>query len=90
MSRPGAPDILAMSDLPASPQSSPPLPQGDRRRNPRLRELVDEMMATIRAASHRDLWSPEERARCEADMARIMDSVRSQALGGPAARAKLD
>lgn len=62
----------------------------DRRRNPRLRELVDEMMASIRAASNIELWSVEERAKYEADMARIMDSVRAQALGGPAARARLE
>jgi hypothetical protein len=62
----------------------------ERRRNPRLRELVDEMLASIRAAANNDLWSPEERAAYEADMARIMDSVRQQALGGPAARARLD
>ncbi len=62
----------------------------ERRRNPRLRELVDEMMASIRAASNADLWTADERARCEADMARIMDSVRAQALGGPAARARLE
>jgi hypothetical protein len=48
------------------------------------------MMASIRAASNADLWSPEERASYEADMARIMDSVRAQALGGPAARARLE
>lgn len=62
----------------------------DRRRNPRLRELVDEMLVSIRVAANAELWSPEERARYEADMARIMDNVRSQALGGPAARAKLE
>lgn len=62
----------------------------ERRRNPRLRELVDEMMASIRAAANADLWTADERARCEADMARIMDSVRDQALGGPAARARLE
>ena len=62
----------------------------DRRRNPRLRELVDEMMASIRAASNADLWSTEERATYEGDMARIMDSIRAQALGGPAARARLE
>lgn len=68
-----------------------PLPNGlDRRRNPRLRELVDEMMASIRAATNAELWSPEEREAYEADMARIMDSVRQQALGGPAARARLE
>lgn len=75
----------------SSDRLNPSAPEGfDRRRNPRLRELVDEMMASIRAASNAELWSPEERARYEADMARIMDSVRSQALGGPAARARLE
>ncbi|MEN9509412.1 MAG: hypothetical protein RLZZ621_1975, partial [Gemmatimonadota bacterium] len=53
-----------------------------RRRNPHLREMVDELLATIRVAANRDLWSTEERAQCEADMARIMDNVRQQALGG--------
>ena len=72
-------------------QPSAALPNGtDRRRNPRLRELVDEMMASIRAAANAELWSPEERQAYEADMARIMDSVRAQALGGPAARARLE
>ena len=78
-----------MSSHDQSPNGT--LPNGiDRRRNPRLRELVDEMMASIRAAANSDLWSPEERAHYEADMARIMDSVRAQALGGPAARARLE
>ncbi len=54
--------------------------QRERRSNPRLRELVDEMMATVRAAANRDLWTPEERAQAEADMARIMSTVRDQAL----------
>ena len=48
------------------------------------------MLASIRAAANNDLWSPEERAAYEADTARIMDSVRQQALGGPAARARLE
>jgi hypothetical protein len=62
----------------------------ERRRNPRLRELVDEMLASIRAAASSELWSADEREAYEADMARIMDSVRQQALGGPAARARLE
>jgi hypothetical protein len=62
----------------------------ERRANPRLRELVDEMLASIRYAANAELWSPEERARYEADMARIMDNVRQQAIGGPAARARLE
>ncbi|MFN5583203.1 hypothetical protein [Gemmatimonas sp.] len=60
----------------------------DRRRNPRLRDLVDEMMASIRAAANSDLWTADERAMYEADMARIMDSVRARALGGRAANAR--
>jgi hypothetical protein len=73
-----------------SPESTPP--NGvDRRENPRLRELVEEMMASIRAAANVDLWTPEERARYEADMARIMLSVRDQALArGRAPRANQD
>jgi hypothetical protein len=41
---------------------------------------VDEMLASIRAAHHVDLWTDEERIRCEADMARIMESVREHAI----------
>jgi hypothetical protein len=68
--------------LPATPE---------RRRNARLRELVDEMMASIRAAANIDLWTADERARYEADMLRIMESVRQQAFDrGTAPRARLD
>ena len=52
----------------------------ERRNNPRLRELVDEMLASIRAAANIDLWTDEERARYQADMARIMESVREHAI----------
>jgi hypothetical protein len=45
------------------------------------------MMATIRAAANIDLWTPDERERCEADMARIMSTVRDHALDR---RARLD
>lgn len=63
----------------------------DRRSNTRLRELVDEMMASIRAAANVELWSPEERARYEADLARIMDTVRQQAMArGGAPRSHLN
>ncbi len=54
----------------------------ERRHNPRLRELVDEMLASIRAAANVDLWTPEERNRCEADMVRIMQTVRTHAVNG--------
>lgn len=62
------------------PQDSTQYSGGERRSNPRLRELVDEMLATIRAAHHVDLWTPQERASCEAEMARIMGTVREHAL----------
>ena len=62
------------------PQDSSSYDGGERRSNPRLRELVDEMMATIRAAANVDLWTPQERASCEAEMARIMGTVREHAL----------
>ncbi len=63
-----------------SPQNSTNPSGTERRQNPRLRELVDEMLASIRAAANVDLWTTEERARCEADMARIMATVRTHAL----------
>jgi hypothetical protein len=47
------------------------------------------MLASIRAAANVDLWTPEERARYEEDMARIMATVRSQAITG-GTRASLD
>ena len=59
----------------------------DRRKNPRLRELVDEMLATIRAAAHVDLWTPQERAACEVEMSRIMSSVREHAITRDTSRA---
>jgi hypothetical protein len=52
----------------------------ERRRNLRLRELVDEMMASIRVAAGRDLWSPEERARYEQELSEIMSRVRTEAV----------
>jgi hypothetical protein len=62
-----------------SPQKT--APNGvERRANPRLRELVDEMLASIRAAHHVDLWTDDERTRYQSDMSRIMQSVREHAI----------
>ena len=56
-----------------------PQPAGsERRRNHALRELIDEMLASIRSAVKRDLWTPEERAQYEAELAGIMARVRSE------------
>ena len=52
----------------------------ERRSNPRLRELIDEMLASIRAAHRIDLWTDEERVRYEQELGRIMDTVRGEAL----------
>ncbi len=52
----------------------------ERRRNHRLRELVDEMLASIRVAAGQDLWNPEERAKYEAELAEIMGRVRTEAV----------
>jgi hypothetical protein len=74
-------DIHGMPHTPQTPAFS----GQERRRNPRLRELVDEMLASIRVAANKDFWTTEERARCQDDMARIMASVRDHAveLGAP-------
>jgi hypothetical protein len=78
---------MSQTSLTSTSERSPQ----ERRANPRLRELVDEMMASIRAAANVDLWTPQERATYEADMARIMATVRDQALeGGRAPRARLE
>ncbi|MBK6487066.1 MAG: hypothetical protein IPF98_09390 [Gemmatimonadetes bacterium] len=55
----------------------------ERRRNPRLRELIDEMLVTVRVAVNRDLWTPEERARAEEDMSVIMRRIRENAIASP-------
>ena len=59
--------------------ANPPVP--DRRRDPLFRSLIDEMMQQIRELrAHAGPWPPDERARVEADLERIMAQVRSAAL----------
>ena len=55
-------------------------PGDERRSKAGLRALIDEMMTQLRAASNQDVWTPEARARAEADLARIMETVRQQAV----------
>ena len=53
---------------------------GERRKNPALRELIDEMLASIRTATHNELWTVEERAQYEKELAEIMVRVRSETM----------
>ena len=54
----------------------------ERRRRLALRALVEEMLTEIRSAAgaEEENWTPEERQRAEADLARIMDQVRREAF----------
>jgi hypothetical protein len=53
----------------------------ERRKRLALRALIEEMLKEIRsAAGGNEDWTPEERARAEADLARIMDQVRREAF----------
>jgi hypothetical protein len=52
----------------------------ERRVHVALRALVDDMLTQIRDAVRHDGWTAEERRRAEADLARIMDRVRQEAL----------
>ena len=55
-------------------------PASDRRARAGFRALIDEMMAQIRAVSRQEEWTPEARAAAEADLERIMASVRREAI----------
>ena len=56
-------------------------PASDRRSNLALRELIDEMMTSIRSATQGHLWTSEERAQYERELAMIMTRVRSETVG---------
>jgi hypothetical protein len=68
MTKPSGP-----AQLPSS--STEGLP--DRRSNPELRRLIEEMLERVRQMNRNVLiWSPEERARAEADLESVMARVR--------------
>ena len=49
----------------------------DRRSNPELRRLIEEMLERVRQMNRNvGIWSPEERARAEADLESVMARVR--------------
>jgi hypothetical protein len=52
----------------------------ERRRHHQLRDLIDEMLASLRAAANRDLFSVEERADAEQQLAAIMARVQAEAV----------
>ena len=52
----------------------------ERRRHVHLRELIDEMMASLRAAANRDLFTADERADAESQLAAIMARVHAEAV----------
>ncbi len=53
----------------------------ERRQNRLFRSLIDEMMQQIREVqAHAGPWPPDERARVEADLERIMAQVRNAAV----------
>jgi hypothetical protein len=52
----------------------------ERRRHHHLRDLVDEMMASIRAAANHDIFSADDRAEAESQLERIMARVHAEAM----------
>ena len=62
---------------PAQQPSSSTEGAPDRRSNPELRRLIEEMLERVRQMNRNVLiWSPEERARAEADLESVMARVR--------------
>jgi hypothetical protein len=55
----------------------------ERRSNRRLRELIDEMLASLRFAANRDHWTDDERTTAAADRALTMETVRAAANARP-------
>ena len=68
------PTAAARSDSAAAPAAS------ERRKRVALRRLIDEMLAEIRSAASEENWTPDARSQAEADLARIMDQVRHEAM----------
>jgi hypothetical protein len=52
----------------------------ERRQHHHLRDLIDEMMASLRAASNRDLFTVDDRAQAEVQLSLIMARVHAEAM----------
>ena len=62
---------------PSPHQQSTTVALHDRRSNPELRQLIEEMLERVRQMNRNvAVWSPEERARAEADLESVMARVR--------------
>jgi hypothetical protein len=60
-------------------------PLHDRRSNPELRRLIEEMLERVREMNRNvGVWTPDERARAEADLESVMARVRRLAAERPA------
>jgi len=70
----------ASSELARRSGAHQPPAAGERRKNPHLRELIEEMLVSVRVAVNRELWTPEERARAESELDELMGRIRSQAI----------
>ena len=69
-----------MPDSAPTPVRTPTPAPAERRKNAALRELIDEMLASIRTATRNELWSAEERAQYEKELADIMTRVRAETV----------
>lgn len=74
------PDSPNRSTKPADAAAAAATSGKERRKHHHLRDLIDEMMASIRAATNRDIFTAEERADAESQLARIMERVHAEAL----------
>ncbi len=60
--------------------STPASAGSERRKNAALRELIDEMLASIRTATNNELWTVQERSQYEQELGEIMARVRAEAV----------
>jgi hypothetical protein len=81
-----------MPDQPSPPNTGDAAqpPPRERRQNVALRELIDEMMASIRTATQGNLWTSDERTQYERELAMIMGRVRSAAVGADEQAGSID
>lgn len=69
---------------PSVPTNEQVTEKHDRRSNPELRRLIEDMLERVRQMNRNvGVWSPEERARAEADLESVMARVRRLAAEGP-------